>query len=108
MDDYPNDADGDVLRRLSDAKFDFSSPVEVELYCYAEDLKTANAIRAIMNEVGFEADVFDDDDTVSVYFKKRMLLTYDAIIGEQMIANQRLSGFNTRCDGWMVGHSPKD
>ena len=106
MVDFPRDADGDVLRRLHKAGFDFGIPADVEFYCYAKDVEDAQGIADKMQGVGFRADVFKDDDSVSVYFKKRMLLTYDAVVAEQKIADQLLLPHATVCDGWMVGHMP--
>lgn len=93
------------MRSLAANGFDFTSPADVEFYCYAIDAKQAKSIAKIMQDADFEADIYEDDQ-VSVYFKKRMLLTYDAVIDEQKIANKRLSEFQTECDGWMVGFMP--
>ena len=105
---FPTDVDGDVLRRLEKGGFDFTKPTDVEFYCYASDVHTAEKIEKLMQGVGFLADVVkdEDDDSVSVYFKKQMLLTYDGVIAEQKLADQRLVAFDTNCDGWMVGIKP--
>ena len=105
---FSADVDGDVLRRLEAGGFDFSKPTDVEFYCYASDVKTAENIAELMQGVGFIADVYEDEeeDSVSVYFKKQMLLTYDAVIAEQKKADERLIAFDTNCDGWMVGIVP--
>ena len=105
MDRFPSDADGDVLKSLASKGFDFDTPTDVEFYCYAEDTAKAAGIAKMMQDVGFEADIYEDD-RVSVYFKKQMILTYDSVVDEQKIANQRLSAFQSECDGWMVGFVP--
>ena len=106
--EYPNDADGDVLQRLSDGGFDFSNRHDVDFYCYASNYEKAEQISSIASEQGYECDITiseDEDDPLkkhSVYMTVNIHLNYEGIIARQASLNDWLKSFKTHCDGWGV------
>ncbi len=106
MTNFPNDADGDVLRSLASKGVDLSKPRKIEFYCYAADYQTALKIVEEVSELGFTPDIFDDREgsdkskRFSVYSAKTIIPSYDNIIEEQRVLNELLEKYQTECDGW--------
>ena len=80
--DYPNDADGDALRRLADGGGDMSKPMDIDLFIAASDEATATVV-ANGHELGYRTEVcFDDDegsgDSWTCECTKAMIPTYPA------------------------------
>ncbi|GAC19581.1 ribonuclease E inhibitor RraB [Paraglaciecola arctica] len=103
---FPNDDDGDVLKGLQEKGVDLNQPRKIEYYCYAENESVAFKIAAKIEDLGYQCDVFHDenassiDKVYSVYCAQIMVPAYDDIIRTQSELNSALSNFNTKCDGW--------
>jgi hypothetical protein len=106
MNDFPNDDDGDVLRGLQNKGIDLSLPRQIEYYCYAKNESIAKEIAEEIKYLGYQCDVFYDDEAqsdekaYSVYFARTMIPSYSEIVKSQNELSLALSSFDTRCDGW--------
>ncbi len=78
---FPDDADGDALRRVQEHGADFSRPMRIEFSIDAPDVPTARSIAELTAALGYAPDIFVDEDSgaVSVYCAKTMLATYDGV-----------------------------
>lgn len=115
MIDYPNDADGDVLRGLAAEGVDLTQPRLLEFYCYAASSAIAEDICARLTALGFKCHIFEDDEQeapddtrLSVYAERVMVPSYDAVIRVQNELNAVLSEFDTCCDGWGTLFDPSN
>lgn len=109
---FPNDSDGDVLRRLEDAGVDLSLPREVDFYCYAHSKASAASIARKMVELGFSARIFTNSDSTSitkrhsVYGTITIVPSYEQVIAIQSELNVMLADYGTVCDGWGTAVEP--
>ena len=105
---FPNDADGDVLRRLKENNFDFEKAYDVDFYCWAKNLKSANEIAKRASDNGYMSEVTIDDEAerpdqkYSVYMTVNIYVTYDEVMSRQNSLSSWLENFQTKCDGWGV------
>ena len=99
---YPNDADGDALRRVADDGADMSRPMVIDFSVDAPDQGTAIRVSDLVAPLGFDPSVSFDEDTGSwsVYCGKSMLATYDAVVSVQAQLNELLAPLGANCDGW--------
>lgn len=72
---FPNDADGDVLRSLKENNFDFEKTYDVDFYCWAHDLKTANEISRQACDNGYKSKVSVDDEEENPLQKHSVYMT---------------------------------
>ena len=99
---YPNDADGDALRRLVEAGADLSRPMDIE-YSVAVPSEAAGVeVASAADQRGYSSElVYDEeDDAWSVYCVKRMLATYEGVMAAQAEIGELSQPFGGECDGW--------
>ena len=112
--DFPNDADGDVLRSLSDKGINLQESRIIEFYCYAKTRQVAERIVQEAEFPEFDVEIFESDsdensDAVfSVYFSKQMVPSYKSLIQIQDELNSILAAFDTVCDGWGTLVDPQE
>jgi len=100
--EFPNDADGDALRRVAESGADFSRPMRIEFSIAVPSLEQARAVAEAVSQHGYDPDtvVGDDTNTVSVYCARTMLASYEAVVSAQEYLNQVVAMFGAECDGW--------
>mgnify|MGYP001401247542 CR=1 FL=1 len=115
MNDYPNDADGDVLRSLAAKGVDLTQPRLLEFYCYAATVEVARKISGQLTALGYKCDIFEDDHEeipddarISVYAGRVMVPSYEAVTRVQDELNVLLTEFDTYCDGWAALIDPSE
>ena len=102
--DWPNDADGGVLRLLFGNGFDFSKPHEVD---YNIDFKEwpprPEAIELLRSTYG-EVDVYEPDEHGDGYaqFKIVALVSYEGVIATQRQASIAMAPYGGICETWGV------
>jgi hypothetical protein len=99
--DYPNDDDGDALRRVA-LTSDMTKPMVVD---FAVDVPTEAAgekIAALAAGRGYSADVELDDESQrwTCYCTKTMVATYAAMIAAQEELDELSAPFGGKSDGW--------
>ncbi len=99
---YPNDADGDALRRVAESGADMSRPMVIEFSVEVPDERTARRVAEVVATHGFDPSISEDDDSHSwsVYCSKSMLATYEGVVAVQVELNELLSPHGGICDGW--------
>jgi hypothetical protein len=105
--DFPDDADGEVLRRLADDGVDLSTPREVDFTIYAPDESTAKSLLERIGSMGYSPRLCIDeqDGSISLYCTIVMALTYDAVIERQEQLNAICRPVGAECDGWLAQSS---
>jgi len=104
----PNDADGDVIRRVLSRGSDPTRPMDIDFMIACPDAATAEQIAPLASSRGYTTQI-TVDDSVTCYCKKHMLLDYASLIAAQSDLDaiaQPLGGF---IDGWgTFGNAIKD
>lgn len=104
--DWPNDADGDVLRRLAAHGFDFSRswPVEfnVDFEPWPPSAEELQLLEAAYGELRMYAP--EEDGAGYVQFVVTGPLTYAGLMSVQNHASDLVSRFGGVCESWGVLH----
>jgi hypothetical protein len=106
--DYPDDTDGDALRRVASDGNDMSRPMLVDFAVVVPDeragLRVAAAARLKGYEVSVERDEeeegVDDEPSWTCYCSRTMVLAYDEVVAVQAELNQLSRPAGGYCDGW--------
>jgi hypothetical protein len=103
---WPEDADGDVLRKLEEAGFDFSTPCQIEFDIDFHDWPPGDAALAALAREYPEAHVElfepDEDGPGYVVLQVQAALTYELVTDVQARVTQLLSPYNGFCEAWGV------
>jgi len=100
--DFPNDADGDSLRRVVESGSDLSQPMSIDFTIEAPDEHAARRIAELVSAKGFDPSICDNEgrSSWSVYCSKFMLATYDGVVAAQAQLSEMARLHGGRCDGW--------
>jgi hypothetical protein len=99
---YPDDADGDALRKVAESGADMSRPMVIELSVDVPDERSAPSVAEVVGLAGFDPSVFHDDETnsCSIYCTKKILATYENFVDAQADLNRLVQPYGGHCDGW--------
>jgi|ERR1022692_4020220 hypothetical protein len=102
--DYPDDDDGDALRRVAEHGADMSQPMKIEFSIDVPDLARAHSLAERIAARDFNPAIFVDDESgsVSIYCARTMLATHEGVIAAQSELNELCVPFGAECDGWMT------
>jgi len=110
--DFPDDADGDALRRHHEIGSDLSRPMTID---FTVDVPTDEAGRAVAQAaagVGYRVEVVYDageeagddeqEDTGSwtCYCTRDMIASYEAVVAAQEELDRLSAPYGGSCDGW--------
>jgi hypothetical protein len=108
--DYPDDSDGDALRRVAAGGSNMSEPMDIDFQIAAPDEATAKRIGDQAARLAYRVSIyFDDlkdegiedvDDPWTCECSKHMVPTYDAIIAAQVELDAIARLFGSHMDGW--------
>jgi Regulator of ribonuclease activity B len=100
--DFPNDADGDSLRRVVESGSDLSQPMNIDFTIEAPDEHAARRIAELVSAQGFDPSICNNEgrSTWSVYCSKFMLASYDGVVAAQVQLAELSRAHGGRCDGW--------
>ena len=90
--DYPNDADGDALRRVaSDA--DMPRPMEIDFFVAVPDQATGEAVGDLATAAGYSVSLGKDEESGdwTAYCAKVMMATYDSALHAQQELDKLVS-----------------
>ena len=98
----PNDADGDAMRRIIDDGSDLSKPMDVDFMIACPSIPVAEAIAPLADQKGYKVEISHDpeDDSITFYCMKSMLLEYDELIRIQDELDQLAKPHGGYIDGW--------
>jgi regulator of RNase E activity RraB len=108
--DFPNDADGDALRRVVRDGSDMTKPMFIDFQVALPHEDAANDLATAARKLGYRVKVYDSAECRLPWTcecSTRMLATYDGVVavqGELAALSAPLGGFP---DGWgTFGNGP--
>lgn len=100
--DFPNDADGDALRRLRDDGSDLSKPHQIDFHVVVPNESAGSAVCIEAEKLGFKAKLVQDNATLdwTCWCTKTIVPDYSEIVQveSQLDVVARAVGGHT--DGW--------
>ena len=102
MTTYPDDADGDALRRVAGDGSDMTRPMDVDFFVAVHDESAGYRVARVAEAHGYAASVKQDSDDLewTCYCTKSMVLTYDAVVAAQTELDSLAVDHNGHADGW--------
>ncbi len=104
MSDFPNDSDGDSLRRVVESGSDLSQPMSIDFIVDAPNEQAARLIAKLVTAEGFDPSLSDNGGAASwsVFCSKFMLATYEAVVAARTQLNEIARAHGGRCDEWQT------
>jgi regulator of RNase E activity RraB len=100
MAEYPNDADGDALRRVASHGSDMDKPMLVEFQVAASSEESAKQIATAAYNLGYRVKLYGKGHDWTCECSTRMLATYDGISAIQEELTMLSAAHGGRPDGW--------
>ncbi len=99
---FPNDADGDALRRMWKQGKDLSKPHDVDFFVSIGSEEDGMKLQPLVEAQGFQCALECDDDSEkwTLYCTKRMLLEYQQLLDTQALLHKLSKPFGGYSDGW--------
>jgi regulator of RNase E activity RraB len=99
---FPDDADGEALRRVASTGADMSRPVSIDYFVSVPDREAGEAVARLATRLGYRVEVVHDaeDDAWECYCSKAMLPTYDGVVAAQRELDELSRPFGGQSDGW--------
>src|SRR5262245_33633259 len=99
---YPNDSDGDALRRVAADGNDMNSPMLIEFPVVVPTETVANQFASCAREHGFDTQIWehDDDSDWDVICTVSIVPRYDGIMRIQEDLSRMATPFGGYSDGW--------
>jgi regulator of RNase E activity RraB len=101
--DFPNDADGDALRRFVDGGSDLAKPMSINFQVAVPDENTAKGLADVVYKLGYRVRVYESPECSLPWTcecSTRMLASYDAVIAIQEELAELAAPFRGKPDGW--------
>ena len=103
--DYPQDADGDALRRLQADGSDMSRPMNIDFAVAVPDEAAGHAVAEGAQALGYKAEVVhdpgdDDRESWTCYCTRRMVPTHHGVLDAQQQLDEVGRRFGGYADGW--------
>ena len=108
-DDYPNDADGDALRRVADDGNDMGAPMVLDFPVVMPTETSAKRFAAVAATRGYRAEVWrhEDDPDWDVICSVAMVPTYADVVRIQQELTEWAAPYGGCCDSWgTFGNKP--
>ena len=105
---WPNDADGDVFRRLEADGFDFGKPHTVEYNVDFEHWPQDNNALEILRRQYRSVEVYEPDGDYKGYVQFRVWgpVTYEGVMGIQRRITLAMQPYGGVCESWGVLQEP--
>lgn len=103
---WPNDADGDILRRLKVDGFDFSMKHDVDFVIdFVDWPPSEEALKFLQSEFSSIRIYFDSEfNAGNVTVTVKSIITYEFVISVQRDINSKLKHLKGWCESWGVWH----
>jgi hypothetical protein len=100
-DTFPNDADGDALRRVAE-RSDMSQPMDIDFAINVPNQARGEEMAQLASQRGYATIVECDALGLrwTCYCTKRMVLTYEAVVAAQKELNELSEPLGGHSDGW--------
>jgi len=102
--DWPQDADGDVMRRLSAAGFAFDTPTSIDFNVDFDEWPPDELALAAISNAFPDASITQEDDYVSVQITS--LVSYEVVTSVQERLSALTANYRGRCDSWGLMQKP--
>lgn len=104
MTDWPNNADGDVFRRLKDAGLEFSKPYKIDFNVDFVSWPPKPEAMAMLSAWFSSAKIVEPhaDHPGYAEFQVFEILSYEMIVGIQMRVSKAMKPFGGVCESWGV------
>ena len=108
-DGYPNDSDGDALRRVANDGSDMSRPMLIDFHVAMPDESAARALADVAAKLGYHVEIYnspgcedgpDDELPWTCQCSTRMVATYDGVIAAQQELSELSAPLDGCPDGW--------
>ena len=102
MNNFPDNADGDALRRLAESGADMTSPMVIDFAVAIPDESTGKAIALKAIEIGYKTSVDQDSESSewTCHCSKAMFATYEDVLNCQLELDKIAVAFGGFVDGW--------
>jgi len=102
---WPDDADGDVLRRMKARGFDFGRPCLIDFNVDFESWPPPQAALTKLEQQFPSSTAYPSTDGGGyVQFQIYGNLTYELVVNTQRVVSEEMAEFNGVCDSWGVLH----
>lgn len=103
---WPNNADGDVFRRLQSQGFNFTKPYAIDFNIDFDVWPPSSHVMMQIKKSFPDAKVYEEEGGASGYilFRVNAPLTYEFVVNTQAQATQLVSAYGGRCESWGVLH----
>lgn len=102
MTDYPDDDDGDALRRIAESGSDMSQPMLVDFFIAVDDEQMARKVADAVAPAGYAVELNRDEeeDDWSCCCSREMVLTHAAVVAAQAELQRLAEPLGGEVDGW--------
>ncbi len=101
---WPNDADGDVLRRLEQDGFDFTQVHKIDFNVDFENWPPPEKAISLLSEKYGNVEIVQPEEDYEGYvlFRIRDKLTYDLVMQVQEETSLIMGAYHGQCESWGV------
>jgi hypothetical protein len=104
---FPDDDDGDELRRLAEGGSDLSLPMPVDFTVVFDERPRADSFAGLVKTLGYSPSVEPEDDGWCCTCTKELVATHPAIVDAQDKLAAAAEAFEGILDGWgSLGNAP--
>lgn len=103
MTEFPDDENGDVLRRMVESGDDLSKPRMIDFSVIIPTIGDAETFCELATTANFKVRILSQptyDGQIDITASRVMIPTYEAISGTEMLLEKLSSRFGGRNDGW--------
>ena len=97
---FPDDDDGDELRRIAEAGSDMSRAMPVDFTVVFDDRVRAEAFAGLVTSLGYQSVVEPEDDGWCCTCTREMVAAHEAIVAAQDSLAAAAEKFEGILDGW--------
>jgi hypothetical protein len=101
--DFPNDADGDALRRLINGGSDLAKPMYIDFQVAVLDETAARGLADVASKLGYHVHIYASPECSLPWTcecSTRMLASYEGVIAIQEELTKLATPFGGHSDGW--------
>lgn len=101
---FPDDADGDVLRRLDESGFDFSKSTTIDFNVDFDNWPPHPDAISKLKEYAGAVEIYEPDEEYSGYvlFHIHQILSYELVIDTQRNVTTLMAEYGGICESWGV------
>lgn len=98
---FPDDADGDALRRVA-SNSDLTKPMDIDFVVVLPNEDNAKQLASRAAKLGYDPSIEYDDESEewACYCTRRMIPTYDGIVAAQKELDSACNDLGGYTDGW--------